>query len=55
MRLLKEIVAVKDKTTLNKTIDCTTFEDNNGAVELCKASKMKIRINHTAMCYHNFR
>ena len=34
---------------------CKVFEDNNGAIELAKASKILPRTKHFALKYHHFR
>ncbi|GAX17700.1 hypothetical protein FisN_10Lu419 [Fistulifera solaris] len=36
-------------------VHCTAFEDNNGAIELSKASRMKPRTKHINIKYHHFR
>ena len=36
-------------------VKCTVFEDNNGALELAKAPKMRPRTKHIALKYHHFR
>ena len=53
--LLKEISVVTDVSTCNKTIKCTAFEDNNGAIELAKDLKMRPRTKHVAIKCHHFR
>jgi hypothetical protein len=37
------------------TVKCTVFEDNNGALELATAPKMRPRTKHIAIKYHHFR
>ena len=39
----------------NKTMKCTVFEDNNGALEMARAPKMRPRTKHVAIKYHHFR
>ena len=34
---------------------CTAFEDNNGALELANAPKMRARTKHINLVYHHFR
>ena len=34
---------------------CKVFEDNNGAIELAKAPKIRPRTKHIALKYHHFR
>ena len=38
-----------------KTMKCTVFEDNNGALETAKAPKMRPRTKYIAIKYHHFR
>ena len=54
-RLLKEIGVVMDILSCDKIMKCTVFEDNNGAIELDKAHKMRNRTKHIAIKYHHFR
>jgi len=37
------------------TINCTLFEDNDGAAELAKVPKMRPRTRHLNTKYHHFR
>ena len=37
------------------TVKCTLFEDNNGALKLATAPKMRPRTKHIALKYHHFR
>ena len=39
----------------SKSMKCTVFEDNNGALELANAPKMRPRTKHIAIKYHHFR
>ena len=39
----------------SKSMKCTVFEDNNGAVEIAKTPKMRPRTKHIAIKYHHFR
>ena len=34
---------------------CKTFEDNSGALELARLSKLCPRTKHINVCYHHFR
>ena len=36
-------------------VKCTVFEDNNGALKLATAPKMRPRTKHIALKYHHFR
>jgi hypothetical protein len=40
---------------LKPIVKCTVFEDNNGALELATAPKMRPRTKHIAIKYHHFR
>ena len=53
--LLKEISAVMDEPNCNNTIEHTVFEDENGAMELAKAPKMRPETKHMAIKHHHFR
>ena len=37
------------------SVKCKLFEDNNGAIELAKAPKIRPRTKHIALKYHHFR
>ena len=37
------------------SVKCKVFEDNNGAIELAKAPKIRHRKKHIALKYHHFR
>ena len=37
------------------SVNCKVFEDNNGAIELAKALKIRPRTKHIALEYHHFR
>ena len=37
------------------SVKCKLFEDNNGAIELAKAPKIRPRTKHVALKYHHFR
>ena len=39
----------------NKTMKCAVFEDNNGALEMANAPKMRPRTKHIAIKYHHCR
>ena len=55
MHFLKEIGAVMDIPACDKVIKCAVFEDNNGAIEVAKAPKMRPRTKHVAIKRHHFR
>ena len=55
MQSLRELHAVIDVQDCDKTMICTVFEDNNGAIELVKTPKMKPRTKHVAIKRHHFR
>ena len=55
MGLLEE-VSKAFNITMNKPImHCKVFEDNNGALELAKAPKIRPRTKHIAIKHHHFR
>ena len=55
MGLLEE-VSDAFSIRMNKPImHCKVFEDNNGALELAKAPKIRPRTKHIAIKYHHFR
>ena len=37
------------------SVKCKVFEDNNGAIELAKAPKIRPRTKHISLKYHHFR
>ena len=55
MHHLKEISAAMDAKEATSTIKCTAFEDNNGALELAKPSKISHHAKHVAIKHHYFR
>lgn len=55
MHFLKEVSAVMSVADGGKTMKCAVFEDNNGALEIAKAPKMRPRTKHIAIKYHHFR
>ena len=55
MQLLKEFSETFSLDSKQPTIKCTLFEDNNGAIELATAPKMRPRTKHIALKYHHFR
>ena len=55
MQILEEIQKFMDIPIQKPNVKCTVFEDNNGALELAKAPKMRPRTKHIALKYHHFR
>ena len=55
VHFLREVSAVTDIADCSKTMKCTVFEDNNGALELAKTPKMRPRTKHIAIKHHHFR
>ena len=55
VQLLKEFSETFSLDSKQPTIKCTLFEDNNGAIELATAPKMRPRTKHIALKYHHFR
>jgi hypothetical protein len=55
MDIYNSIQVVMMTEKLHPVVKCTVFEDNNGALELAKAPKMRPRTKHIAIKYHHFR
>lgn len=56
MRFFKELQQRIPSMSRDKpVVHCTAFEDNNGAIELAKAPKMRPRTKHINIKYHHFR
>lgn len=55
IHFLREVSAVMEIPECNKSMKCTVFEDNNGALEMAKTPKMRPRTKHIAIKYHHFR
>ena len=53
--LIEEVNVVLQIKGQQPTLYCTVFEDNNGALELANAPKMRPRTKHIALKYHHFR
>ena len=53
--LIEEISKVFNLKTIKPKIKCTLFEDNNEALELENASKIRPRTKHISIKYHHFR
>ena len=49
---LKKTLKIESK---RPSVKCKLFEDNNGAIELAKAPKIRPRTKHIALKYHHFR
>ena len=49
---LEKMLKIESKRPIVK---CKVFEDNNGAIELAKALKIRPRTKHIALKYHHFR
>ena len=55
MGLLEEISEVFHLSKIKPIMHCKLFEDNNGALELAKAPKIRPRTKHISIKYHHFR
>ena len=55
IELIKEVNDVLKIEGQPPKVYCKVFEDNNGALELAKAPKMRPRTKHIALKYHHFR
>ena len=55
MHFFRDIGVVMDVPDCSKTMKCTVFEDNNGALEMAKTPKMRPRTKHIAIKHHHFR
>ena len=55
MQLLREIGVVMNVPDCKKTMKCTVFEHNDGALELSMTPKMRPRAKHIAIKHHHFR
>ena len=53
--LIEEINRAYKLMSSTPTINCILFEDNNGALELATAPKIRPRPKHIAVKYHHFR
>ena len=54
--LLKEIdLQHGNQPTMTSNIKCKLFEDNSGAVEMCRVPKIRPRTKHILVKYHHFR
>ena len=54
MHLLRELGAAMNTPECSKSMKCTVFEDNNGALELANAPKMRPQMKHIAIKHHHF-
>ena len=55
IELLKELTRHMSIEEVSPVINCTVFEDNNGALELANLPRMRPRTRHIATKYHFFR
>ena len=55
MELLKELTSHMSIQDISPVINCSVFEDNNGALELAQLPRMRPRTRHIATKYHFFR
>ena len=55
MELLKELTTHMSIDNVSPVINCTVFEDNNGALKLANLPRMRPRTRHIATKYHFFR
>ena len=53
--LVQELNEIFLKDQLKPIVKCKLFEDNNGALELTRISKYRLRTKHIALQYHHFR
>jgi hypothetical protein len=54
MEIRKDINKALDLTEVTPVVKCTVFKDNNGALEMAIAPKMRLRTKHSAIKYHHF-
>ena len=52
--LLWEVSAIMNIADCNKTMKYTVFKDNNGALEMAKTPKIRLRMKHIAIKYYHF-
>ena len=55
MHFLREVSAVNSASDCGKTMKCSVFECNNGALEIAKTPKMRPRTKNIAIKCHHFR
>ena len=55
MELLRELNTNMKIPIQKPKVKCSVFEDNNGAIELAKAPKIRPRTKHIGIKYHHFR
>ena len=55
LEMIHELRNVYDLSKDKPLINCTLFEDNNGALQLAKEPKYRPRTKHIALKYHHFR
>ena len=55
MEHLKQLEKTLNIESKRPSVKCKVFEDNNGAIELAKATNIRPRTKHIALKYHHFR
>ena len=55
MEHLEQLEKTLNIESKRPSVKCKVFEDNNGAIELAKAPKIRPRTKHIALKYHHFR
>ena len=55
MEHLEQLEKTLNIESRRPSVKCKVFEDNNGAIELAKAPKIRPRTKHIALKYHHFR
>ena len=55
MEHLEQLEKTLNIESRRPSVKCKVFEDNNGAIELAKAPKIRPRTKHIALKYHRFR
>ena len=55
MEHLEQLEKTLNIESKRPSLKCEVFEDNNGAIELSKAPKIRPRTKHITLKYHHFR
>ena len=55
MEHLEQLEMTLNIESKRPSVKCRLFKDNNGAIELAKAPKIRPRTKHIALKYHHFR
>ena len=55
MEHLEQLEKTLNIESKHPSVKCKVFEDNNGVIELAKATKICPRTKHIALNYHHFR